>query len=213
MGRREQKKEELRATILAETTKLLRATSFEATHTREIARCAGISEPTLFKYFPSKQSIVDELALDWLGRATASWSSVDAPSPGSGDPLAALADPFAPLISELEADRSYVSLLLAHSNLWNPGQADRGRHSDQGDPLYEATQGAFGAMSAFFAAGQEAGQIRNDVEASQLAEIAFGVFRTTLQLWATNYWKADHDLSARLTSAFDVLYKGMRLDD
>jgi hypothetical protein len=45
----------------------------------------------------------------------------------------------------------------------------------------------------------------------QLAEISFAVFRTTLQLWASDYWHANHDLEERLFSTFGVLFKGMRV--
>ena len=92
-------------------------------------------------------------------------------------------------------------------------QEMRGKHSETGHPLRETTLAAFNGMAHFFESAQKRGEIKAEFDPLQLAEISYAVFRTTLQLWASQYWKADHNLEQRLNSAFDVLLKGMGADN
>ena len=52
-----------REEILAAARRLFRQNGFSGTSTREIARTAGLRQPTLFHYFPTKESILREVAL------------------------------------------------------------------------------------------------------------------------------------------------------
>ncbi len=206
IGLRERKKEQTRVAILTRAEALFRKRGFEATRVRDIISRVEISEPTFFKYFASKQALVDELALEWLRGVTVSWPA------GSGESSAMLGDlgsAFRPLIRAIEADRSFMLLVLTHASLWNPQGAMRGKHAEVGHPLREITHGAFTAMAGFFSQAQQRGELRAELDPLQLSEISVAVFRTTLQLWASNYWHADHDLEERLTAAFDVLLRGM----
>jgi AcrR family transcriptional regulator len=208
-GLRERKKQQTRAAILRQAEALFREQGFEATRVRQIHEPIEISEPTFFKYFPSKQAVLDEIALAWLRDVTAAWPRASPPGDDQGPPLAQLGRLFRPLIAAIERDRSFTKLLLTRASLWNPRGAMAGKHAEPGHPLHEATRAGFDAMADFFAAAQERGEIRGELDPHQLAEVAFGVFRTTLQLWATDYWKSDHELEARLTAAFEVLWNGM----
>ncbi len=207
-GLRERKKEQTRAAILMQAETLFRERGFEATRVRDIISHVEISEPTFFKYFPSKQVLVDELALEWLRGATLTWP---VGSEETSQTLEDLGTVFRPLVRAIEADRSYMLLVLTHTSLWNPQGAMRGKHAELGHPLHETTQTAFTAMADFFGQAQRQGEVRAELDPLQLSEISFAVFRTTLQLWASDYWHADHDLEERLTAAFDVLFRGMRV--
>lgn len=208
-GLRQKKKQRVRAAILESAEALLRKRGFEATRIRDVIEPVEISEPTFFKYFASKQDLVDELALRWLRRSTAAWPPAAENAPVRPDILKPLSVALGPFVEDLQRDRSYVRLLLTHSSLWNPQGAVRGKHAESGHPLHEATMAGFQAMADFFGQLQKDGVIRHDVDPLQLSEISFGIFRTTLHLWATNYWPAEHDLSDRLSSAFDILLTGL----
>jgi AcrR family transcriptional regulator len=58
--------DERRSAIVRAAVPLFARKGFASTTTREIAEAAGISEALLFKHFPSKQHLYDEI-LRWLG--------------------------------------------------------------------------------------------------------------------------------------------------
>lgn len=58
MGLREEKKLKIRASISLLATRLFIERGYEAVTTAEIAERAEVSVPTLFKYFPTKESLV-----------------------------------------------------------------------------------------------------------------------------------------------------------
>ena len=69
-GLRERKKQETHARILAAAHDLFEAKGFEATTVDEICAHANVSPKTFFNYFPTKQTVVREIAgafLDDLG--------------------------------------------------------------------------------------------------------------------------------------------------
>jgi AcrR family transcriptional regulator len=57
-GRRQTKKEETRAALIAVATRLFRERGFDQTSVVEIAAGAGVVERTFFRYFPSKEDVV-----------------------------------------------------------------------------------------------------------------------------------------------------------
>lgn len=210
-GLRERKKQRVRAAILDSAEAMLRERGFEATRIRDVIEPVEISEPTFFKYFASKQQLVDELALQWLRDSTAAWPRPAVDGSARREILEPLGVALGPFVDALQRDRSYVRLLLNHSSLWNPQGTARGKHAESGHPLHETTMAGFRAMADFFGQLQKEGHIRHDIDPLQVSEIAFGIFRTTLQLWATGYWAVEYELSDRLSSAFDILLKGLAI--
>jgi AcrR family transcriptional regulator len=57
-GRRERKKRERRDAIAQHALALFAAEGFDRVTIREVAEAADVSEPTVFNYFPSKESLV-----------------------------------------------------------------------------------------------------------------------------------------------------------
>ncbi len=58
---------EMRTRILRAAQKLFARKGFDATTTKDLARRAGVAEGTIFRYFPSKKTILIELATDgWV---------------------------------------------------------------------------------------------------------------------------------------------------
>ncbi|MCA9673039.1 MAG: TetR family transcriptional regulator [Myxococcales bacterium] len=68
LGRREQKKRETRARLVAVASDLFETQGYDATSIEEIAEAAGISRRTYFRYFPSKEDIAFPYREDRLER-------------------------------------------------------------------------------------------------------------------------------------------------
>ena len=66
MSLRQQHKARTRAQILAAALELIEEQGLAATTTREMAQRAGISYPTLYNYFPSKNQVVQALLAEDL---------------------------------------------------------------------------------------------------------------------------------------------------
>src|SRR5262249_42279348 len=67
-GLRERKKERQRQQILETAVKLFRTRGYEATRIADVAEILEISQPTFFRYFPSKDAILQELAMEAIRR-------------------------------------------------------------------------------------------------------------------------------------------------
>lgn len=59
-GLREQQKEQRRQAIAEAAIALFESKGFQQTRMEDIASSSGVSVPTVFKYFPSKQAILFE---------------------------------------------------------------------------------------------------------------------------------------------------------
>ena len=92
----------------------------------------------------------------------------------------------------------------------NPQGEMQGKHAERGHPLHERTHAMFNRMAASLLQGQEQGTVRSDIDALQLSEIAFAIWRTTIHMWLTNYWDEPGDLVTRVARAFQVFGDGIK---
>jgi len=68
-GRRERKKEETRRRITLAALELFHEKGFDATTVDEITERADVAKGTFFNYFPKKESVLEALSQEWMGRA------------------------------------------------------------------------------------------------------------------------------------------------
>ncbi|MDH4168307.1 MAG: TetR/AcrR family transcriptional regulator [Acidimicrobiia bacterium] len=66
IGRRQRRKQQTRRDIMAAADALFAEVGYDDTRTAEIARQAGISEPTVFRYFPTKADIAMVAFNEWV---------------------------------------------------------------------------------------------------------------------------------------------------
>ena len=208
--RREEKKRATREAILDRAAAGFRARGFDETRLRDLHEPLGLSEQTLLNYFPSKQALLDALALRWLAAQTAGVAAADAASRSDrADTITELSRHMRPFVEAIEADRAFMALVFTRSSLFQGGPA----HADRDGALYPHTRAAFDALTGAIAAAQSRGELRSDVPAQQLGEIAFAVFRTTTTLWLNDYWGDDESLLTRLERAFTVVWSGARAQE
>jgi len=69
-GRRELRKLQTRRDIMDAAHDLFEEVGYDDARTAEIARRAGVSEPTVFRYFPTKADVAMAPFHEWVGRLT-----------------------------------------------------------------------------------------------------------------------------------------------
>jgi len=62
VGLREDKKQQMRARLYDTAIELFRTNGFDNTAVREVITAVGVSEPTFYNYFPTKEAVLDEFA-------------------------------------------------------------------------------------------------------------------------------------------------------
>jgi AcrR family transcriptional regulator len=206
-GLRARKKQQVRDAILAACGRLFRGRGFDETTIDDIAGEAEISRQTFFNYFPGKQAVLAELGLAWLGA-----QGERARAGARGDRPARLMAGFRRVLREqlaaVERDREFMRLVFTRSGLFFPHGPHVGSRADE--PRLERTRAFFSGLASLIRAAQDAGELRRDVPADQIAEMYVAVLVVTIRLWLTSYWDARDGLVERGLRALDVLEDGLR---
>src|SRR5260370_3194213 len=193
MGLREEKKVEQRRAILDAAVALFRKRGYEQTRVQDISARLRISEATFFNYFPTKDALLYEFAVEDIELSTAA------------------------IRAELERhDRSVPDRIRSHMSSWVSGWASdrqfnalvvkRSRLlSGPKGELREKALRNYDLLAELFAEGQKRGEIRADMEPLQLAEMLEGTFVITAGNWLFQWWKdSTGPLDERLRRAVNV---------
>lgn len=90
---------ERRASILAAAFPRFAVHGFEGTTTRDLARAAGVTEPVLYRHFPSKEALFAAVLEEAAGRLVAALDAAVGGARGAGARLEALAERLEPLLA------------------------------------------------------------------------------------------------------------------
>jgi len=199
MGLREEKKVEQRRAILDAAVALFRKRGYEQTRVQDIIARLRISEATFFNYFPTKEALLYEFAVEDIERSTTA------------------------ILAELERhDRSVPDRIRSIMSWWVQGWASDRRFNElvanrsrllagpKGE-LREKAMRNYVLLEQLFREGQERGEIRPDVEPLQLAEMLEGIFVITAGNWLFQWWKENTGpLDERLMRAVNVFLDGCK---
>jgi TetR/AcrR family transcriptional regulator len=157
--------EERRAAVLDTACRVFSNGTYHGTTTAEIARAAGVSEPILYRHFPSKRELYLACIEETWARTRARWEQAVADEPSPAHWLGAMGQAFL----EWKEQRAVVS------NLWLQALAEA---SD--DPKIRIhVRGHMRKVHAFVVdvvrSSQAAGGIHPDRDASAEAWIFLGV--------------------------------------
>ena len=191
LGLRDEKKRQTRTAILEGALARFRQEGFAATRVRDIAAELQISEATFFNYFPTKQSVLEEAAEELLQRSMDRLESGvrrDDPVPAR---LEGLMEDF---VADFESDREFAALLGAHTTFFAGSGSER---------LLRAHE----LLTEIFAEGQERGEIRTDVRATQLAQLFLELVLAMIRTWVDEP-DDDRPLADRLRLVLSILLRG-----
>jgi AcrR family transcriptional regulator len=195
-GLRERKKSRLRQQIIDTSIKLFRRYGFENTRVDDIVQALEISQPTFFRYFPSKDAVlreVGERGFACIRDRLRSELSTDA---NTAERLRRL---YLNMAREVEADRKLWQAVVLSGAMDPVRSAEMRGHE-------EAT---VGLLREILAQGQKRGEVARDFPVVHLAEFMEGLYNTVVRQWAVDL-TGPHKLTDRVQSAVYFFLRGIQ---
>lgn len=163
LSRRERRKLEVRARILAAGLELFRARGFADTKVSEICERADVAHKTFFNHFPSKQELVREIAQHSIGELLIDIESARKTGANTADRLARFFTGMA--LRSVEAGPMFREVVTELVHVVH----ESGSRSEQARRLHDA----FGAIVAD---GLAAGDVTRRHDAETLTEMIMGAY-------------------------------------
>ncbi len=196
VGLRERKKARLRQQIIETAIRLFRKRGYEKTRVDDIVRILEISQPTFFRYFPSKDAVlrdVGRLGFECIAEHLKSELSTNA---DTGDRLRRL---YHALALEAETDRP----------LWKAVTLSGAMDAVRSPEVREAKCQVAGLLREILAQGQERGEITSEFPVVHLAEFMQGLYQTVVRQWTVDI-TGPHKLTERVDSAVEFFLRGVK---
>ena len=194
-GLRERKKVKLRQQIITTAIRLFRKDGYENTRVEDIVQVLEISQPTFFRYFPSKDAVVRDVGLRGIACITGQLRSELASEASTAEHLRRL---YGSLARMTEADRPLWRAVVL-SGAMDPVRSPQMRNHD-------AT--ARGLLREILSQGQKRGEVTRDFPIVNLAEFMEGLYRTVVRNWALDI-TGPHKLGERVRSAVEFFLRAI----
>ncbi len=196
IGLRERKKERLRQQIVETSLHLFRQRGYENTRIDDIVQSLEISQPTFFRYFPSKDAVLREVGRRAFARQAESLKSE----------LSIQAT------TEQRLRRFYESLgnvTEVGRPLWQAVILAGAMDPVRSPELRGAEAAAVSLLREIIAEGQKNGEITRDFPVVHLAEFMEGLFNTVVRQWAVDL-TGPHKLTERVRNAVEFFLRGAK---
>jgi AcrR family transcriptional regulator len=195
-GLRERKKARLRQQIIDTSLKLFRKQGYEATRIDDIVQLLEISQPTFFRYFPSKDAVLREVGERGYAcicdRLRSELSS-------RGHTNQRLRRLYVTMAREVEADRKLWQAVVLS------GAMDPVRSAE----LRDHEEAAVSLLREILTQGQKRGEVTRKFPVLHLAEFMEGLYNTVVRQWAVDL-TGPHKLTERVRSAVEFFLRAIR---
>ena len=198
MGRREENKRRTREALISTGLTMFRERGFDETRVQDIVERVGVSPATFFNYFPTKDAILEaqaELTADL-------YAALLRHELARGEARVAerLEQITRVMAHALENDLPISRLMATRTALFfgsSGPKADKDRASQQ-------------VLAELFAHGQASGEIDEQADPRQLAEVYSAIVILTSTNWLVDWWgdAAHQPLTERLLDALRVFLHG-----
>jgi AcrR family transcriptional regulator len=194
LGLRERKKARLRQQIIDTSIRLFRKRGYESTRVEDIVQILEISQPTFFRYFPSKDAVLRE-----VGRRGFNCIKEHLETELSSDATTAerLQRMYEDMAREVESDRPLWRAIVL-SGAMDPVRSPQMRRADEI---------ACALLKAVLQEGQKRGEVTKKFPPDHLAEFMEGLYTTVVRRWAVDL-SGPHSLSERVRSAVGFFLEG-----
>src|ERR1700722_6108250 len=196
VGLRERKKARLRQQIIETSIKLFRKHGYESTRIDDIVRVLEISQPTFFRYFPTKDAVLREVGERGYACICERLRSELSSKAGTAERLRRL---YTSMAREVEADRKLWEAVVLS------GAMDPVRSAE----LREHEEAAANLLREILTQGQKRGDVTRAFPVVHLAEFMEGLYNTVVRQWAVDL-TGPHKLVDRVRSAVDFFLRGIK---
>jgi AcrR family transcriptional regulator len=195
-GLRERKKVKLRQQIINTAIRLFRKHGYENTRVEDIVQVLEISQPTFFRYFPSKDAVVRDVGLRGIACITGQLRSELASEATTAEHLRRL---YGSLARMTEADRPLWRAVVL-SGAMDPVRSPEMRNHDAI---------ARGLLREILSQGQKRREVTRDFSIVHLAEFMEGLYRIVVRNWALDI-TGPHKLGERVRSAVEFFLRAIK---
>ncbi|MFZ0771485.1 MAG: TetR/AcrR family transcriptional regulator [Candidatus Sulfotelmatobacter sp.] len=195
-GLRQRKKARLRQQIIDVSIRLFRKHGYEATRIDDVVQLLEISQPTFFRYFPSKDAVLREVGERGYACICERLRSELSSEAGTGERLLRL---YITMAREVEADRKLWQAVVLS------GAMDPVRSAE----LRGHEEAAVSLLREILTQGQKRGEVTRAFPVVHLAEFMEGLYNTVVRQWAVDL-TGPHKLTDRVRSAVDFFLRGIR---
>lgn len=196
IGLRERKKARLRQEIIDTAVRLFRKRGYEKTRIDDIVQTLEISQPTFFRYFPSKDAVLGEVGRRGFACITDHLKNELSSEAATAEHLRRL---YQELARHAEADRP----------LWHAVVLSGAMDPVRSPEMREHKEFALGLLREILAQGQKRGDVSRAFPVAHLAEFMDGLYHTIVRQWAVDLAGPDK-LSDRVSSAVEFFLRGVR---
>jgi len=196
VGLRERKKARLRQQIIDTSIRMFRKRGYEATRIDDIVQTLEISQPTFFRYFPTKDAVLREVGERGYACICERLRSELSSKAGTDERLQRL---YVTMAREVEADRRLWQAVVLS------GAMDPVRSAE----LRGHEEAAVSLLQEILAQGQKRGKVTRAFPVVHLAEFMEGLYNTVVRQWAVDL-TGPHKLTDRVRSAVDFFLRGIR---
>ncbi|HYZ99722.1 MAG TPA: TetR/AcrR family transcriptional regulator [Acidimicrobiales bacterium] len=200
MGLREEKKERLRSQLYEAAIELYRTRGFDQTRVQDVIAAVGVSEPTFFNYFRTKEAVLEEFAARIVDAFIELLRQVVDDEERSLEAklrllVRTIADGFA-------SDPEFMAVVVTRSSLfWGAGGGVRDR---------ELTM--YALLTELFRRAQGRGEVRSELDPQRLAETFTGAYMLATANWLVGWWDEPGGLADRLDEQAAVILEGCLAD-
>jgi AcrR family transcriptional regulator len=196
VGLRERKKARLRQQIIDTAIKLFRKRGYESTRIDDIVQLLEISQPTFFRYFPSKDAVLREVGRRGFTCIEERLETELSSGASIADRLCRMYLGFA---AEVESDRP----------LWRAVVLSGAMDPVRSPEMRRPQEIAVSLLREILAEGQKRGEITRAFPVDHLAEFMEGLYTTVVRRWAVDL-AGPHSLTDRVRSAVEFFLRGVR---
>ncbi len=195
-GLRERKKARLRQQIIETAVKLFRKQGYEKTRIDDIVEILEISQPTFFRYFPTKDAVLRE-----VGRRgfACQMERLEFELSSKATTAERLRRFYKSLARTAEADRPLWQAVVLS------GAMDPVRSPDMREP----EQATVRLLREILDQGQASNEVTRDFPIVHLAEFMEGLYTTVVRQWAVDL-TGPHRLTERVGNAVEFFIRAVK---
>lgn len=195
-GLRERKKARLRQQIIDTSIRLFRKRGYENTRVDDIVQILEISQPTFFRYFPSKDAVLREVGRRGFACIKEHLETELTNGAATAERLRRM---YQGMAREVESDRPLWRAVVLS------GTMDPVRLPEMRRPQEIAVS----LLRDILAEGQKRGEITRAFPVAHLAEFMEGLYTTVVRRWVVDL-AGPHDLTERVHSAVEFFLRGVQ---